>query len=214
MKHLVPTALLVALGACGEVQKLAEDAGPRPDAAPPDAKLVDAPPASIDAPPAAPTFAVVFISGADIRQTSGVSAPQIGLVINIGTDPLPIDQMQVTSSTDDDPGAVFQLEIANPSPSGTVVAPNEVHGLTSGATVNSFLEPLLAGGETRTNLQRPTIDWILNNIAATANADVNATGVLRIGDQIAELKFVFKVFSTGPSGATFTGATRVESHPL
>ncbi len=83
-------------------------------------------------------------------------------------------------------------------------------GLLIGANA-TLINPLV--GETRFNTQRPTFDFNLSNIPI-ANTTINASAVVRHGNQVATLNFVFTIQASGTSGGTPAAASRVSSVPM
>lgn len=186
-----------------------------------DGPTVDAPMGSIDAaidatpidaaPPTAP-FDIAYTSRWTIINTTGIGASQVGLIVNKSTTgqtmDLNVPNLTVVSSTDDSAAATFTFMVLNPA---TYTLPAQMAGGLLIGTNATLVNPLV--GETRFNTQRPTFDFSLSNIPI-ANATINASAVVRHGNQFATLNFVFTIQATGTSGGNPTAASRVSSVPM
>lgn len=175
---------------------------------------IDAPMVPIDAPTDAPPpppsapFDIAYTNRWTITNTTGVGASWIGLIINESTSgqTMDLNQLQVVSFTDDHPTINFSFMILNPA---TYVLPAQQAGGMMSSGAQSYVDPFVS--EPRFDTQRPTFDFSLNMIPQPINVTVNASAVVRHGNQQATLGFVFVIQSSGSAGATINSATRVSS---
>lgn len=222
----VATTSLVLAAACGRIEvepdasQVSIDAPPGGnDGSPGDGPNIDAPMQTVDAaidavpidaaPPTVP-FDIAYSSRWDIINTTGVGASQMGLIVNESNtgQSMDLNTLTVVSSTDDHPTAVFTFMILNPA---TYSLPAQQAGGLLIGTNQTLVNPLVS--EPRFNTQRPTFDFSLSQIPI-ANITINASAVVRHGNQNATLNFVFTVRNSGSSSAAPTAATRVSSVPM
>lgn len=224
MRLSIVAVSLVLAAACGRIES-DPDASDLPidapsggiDGATTDATSIDAPmipvdaaidATPIDAPPPTAPFDIAYTNRWTITNTTGVGAGWIGLIVNKSTtgQSMDLNTLQVVSFTDDHPNINFSFMILN---AATYVLPAQQAGgmMSSGAA--AVVDPLVS--ETRFNTSRPTFDFTLNMIPQPIDVTVNASAVVRHGNQQATLTFQFLIQSSGSSGATITGAGRVSS---
>lgn len=195
--------LVLAIAAC-QIPDETFTAIPPIDARSIDARSIDAPP------PIPPTFAVAYASRADAHVIASISGASSLVVINIGTEALPVPELKIVSVSDDDPTAVFGMNINTPSTAPA--APGEVHGHMT-QQISDLVAPLLVPGETWVEQIRPSVDFNLNNIPQGVDIDIHATAILGIGNQTAQLDYVFEIRNSG-GGSSILAASRVNSKPL
>ena len=195
--------MVALIAACGEVKSMPDvDAPPALDGP----GSPDTPPL-IDAPPSGPNFDVAYTSQWEIRNTTGVGAGAVGLIINKSNNQLmDLSQLAVADITDDHPAITFGFSILNPA---VYMLPPQQAGGNMSPGASTFVNPFVS--EPRFDTNRPTFDFTLTAIPAGTTATVNASAKVRHRDQQVTLNFRFNVVGSGASGATIQAASRVSS---